>query len=184
MQTNTPFYLFISLETNGDGRIMTQTPIRIALVVTDADQQVLLLESFFIKKTTTLAYNPCNYTLSQINNGLSPQDASAHIMELVSQVVQNNGNIIAHNTDFVTNLLLQLGADLSPFHTFTRCIMKESVNVCKLGYGNKYKYPKLIELCTFLFPHQVQHLGFDSAEDKAWAVKKCFFELKNNHLDI
>ena len=185
MQNNEAFYLFISLETDGVGHFFSQTVIRIAMVVTNVNQEVLSLESFFVRNgATKLVYNPCNYTLEQVNNGVRPRHAAHRVMQYVLQVVQNGGLIVAHNMNFVDQLLLHIGVDLKPFYSFTRCTMREGVNLCQIGTPGKYKYPQLIELSTFLFPESVVNLGFSSAEEKAWAVQKCFFEMKNKYIDV
>ena len=61
--------------------------------------------------------------------------------------------VVAHNVAFDISFLRaefeRLGIQLQDLNTF--CTMKKSVSLCKIARKNGgYKYPKLVELCSFL----------------------------------
>ncbi len=170
-------FLFISVETDGVGAFFNQTLIRLALVLTDSNFDVLALESFFVQGASTLEYNPNGYKLQQIQNGLTPQDAGGFLQSRLDYIKANNGIVIAHNFNFVAAVLLQLQVDLSRAERF-HCLMEMGTAVCKLlpMVSGKYKYPQLGELYKHLYPTDTEAVG-TKAEEKAWTVKQCYQKL-------
>ena len=178
-----PFYLFISVDTDGVGTFQpfTQKVVRVGLIMTDAAFQDLSVEHFFVRGATRLAHNINHYTIEQINQGLSPVDAGMLVLARIQQVLWNKGLLVAHNTEFVANALASLGVYNVSKNMY--CTMKNSVIVCK-----NCKYPQLVELCTFMYPL----IAFTASQcqkvdDKVELLKCCFqkgkeillFETKN-----
>jgi hypothetical protein len=176
-------YLFISLETDGVGAFFSQTVVRVALVLTDASMQPLSLESFFVKGATCLAYNPNSYTLHQLNNGLTQEDAATWITSRVNKVVANSGVLVAHNFNFVDHILFGLGVNLIDYNATMVCTMHKGAPLCKLlpYVRGQYKYPQLSQLYKYLFPESSESVGH-RAEEKAWVLKVCYTQMKNKNI--
>ena len=107
------------------------------------------------------------------------------ILDLFMKDVKICNKIIAHNIDFdvkmVASELFRLGRN---YHGDTLllsdsfCTMKESTEIVRIPskFGNSFKWPKLIELHTFLFGK-----GFDSAHNAlvdTTALVNCYYKLQ------
>ena len=173
-------YLFISVETNGVGSFLSQDLVRVALVITDAMFETLSLESFYVQGCNVLspAVQSVGHTLEQIENGLHARDAKSLIEARVAKVrtcMSEPGVIVAHNSEYVTNILRKLDVQLVD----VVCTMKLSTPICCLPPANpslvsrngQYKYPQLGELNQFFYG--TRDVG-SRAEEKAWAVKQCY----------
>jgi hypothetical protein len=174
-------FLFVAVETDGVGPCVTQTLIRVALVLTDERLETLLLESCFVQGSKGLnsAVVPW-YTLSQVDNGLRRFDAGRWVGRRLEQVLSSGGKVVAHNLEYVLTMLTQLQLYVPSEDGV--CTMKLGTPVCKLRSSllsteKEYKYPKLGELHTCLLgtPSTVT---WRTAEEKAYAVKQCYAELK------
>lgn len=174
-------YLCLSVETNGVGSFMTQTLIRVALLLTDETGEIVLMESFFVQGAKQL--NPevvPHYTLRQVDNGLRREDARNHLGKRLSYVYHKGGKLVAHNLEYVLTMLTQLGLYV-PSDEFGQCIMKMGTDVCKLPSVHstptkEYKYPKLSELAHCLLS-DFDHWTRTTAEEKVFAVSQCYRKL-------
>ena len=171
-------YLCLSVETNGVGSFMTQTLIRVALLLTDETGEIVLMESFFVQGAKQL--NPevvPHYTLRQVDNGLRREDARNHLGKRLSYVYHKGGKLVAHNLEYVLTMLTQLGLYV-PSDEFGQCIMKLGTDVCKLPSTNskEYKYPKLSELAHCLLSDSGDRTR-TTAEEKVFAVSQCYRKL-------
>lgn len=177
-------YLCLSVETNGVGScMMTQTLIRVALLLTDETGEIVLMESFFVQGAKQL--NPEVvpwYTLRQVDNGLRREDARTHLGKRLSYVYHKGGKLVAHNLEYVLTMLTQLGLYV-PTDEFGVCIMKLGTDVCKLPSVHStstkdYKYPKLSELAHYLLGAPLFDTCYwNTAEEKVFAVSQCYKKL-------
>lgn len=126
---------------------------------------------------------------SQIH-GISTEFAQKHgenlenVLLLFEKSLVKADMLVCHNVNYDLNVVLgefmRRGIDTCVLSKDRYCTMVEGTELCAIPYSRDdkdgYKWPKLIELYSFLFGE-----GFDGAHDAlndVKAVVKCFFEMK------
>lgn len=189
-------YLFFDTETTGLPKNNLASPkevdnwpriIQLAWVECDANGELLDFYSELIF--------PENWTIPiesfWVNNGFSQEKSISKGIPIYSALnlflskVNAAEMIIAHNIDFdypvMCAEMIRAGLKsnrVAPLKKF--CTMQSSTPICKIPANPGYKYPKLMELHSFLFNEGF--IGSHDALNDVMATAKCFFELKNRGL--
>lgn len=180
--------IVIDTETNGIGgfRPVTQRMMQLGFIVKNDDGSIKEV-SHLIRGVTEINPDvPHKITKDMCDQGV---ELEAAINDLINHM-STCKTVIGHNLDFDLNVirynmmtfgstdqLREFNEQLQNKHQM--CTMKKSIGVCKLPGKFGYKYPKLIELYTHLFPggEEIQDVLHDALED-ARITLKCHDEMK------
>ena len=152
---DTAFFLFFDTETDGRGpfRPFGQTVVQVSWTVTDRNGLQLDTFTSFVKGATSLDYNPNNWSIDQINEGIEPVVACNKFVEVVTRVNNNNGYLVAHNIDFDISAVKSLGVPASFFKN-KFCTKDNTTSICRIPSKRGFKWPSQLELYQFLFPER------------------------------
>ena len=181
-------YMFIDVETNGIGsfRPPTQRIVQIAWIFDDTQK------SFFVNDVSKIA--------SSVPHVYDPPFLKKHGIEFSSGFadflsdLKSTRGIIAHNADFdvgcIINELLIRNYSNDVINIVRNkqviCTMRTTVDLCKLPSASSYhsyKWPKLIELYTFLF-NEPPNLTLHDALNDCIITKKCVEKMLNMDISI
>ena len=176
-------YILFDFETSGLGDFKTQKAIQLAWVSVDQNyRQISPPFSFYfndVSKINTEFHT--NLTVNKIKKiGVDPKFILNHFLKDCSEVIKNNGLIIAHNIDFDFNILkneclkqnINFPFDIMQSHLL--CTMKTTTKLCKIKtHAGLNKYPKLIELYQFLH-NAIPELKLHEASNDVEVLYRCF----------
>jgi DNA polymerase III alpha subunit (gram-positive type) len=187
------FYLLFDFETTGVGKdFMKQRAIQIAWLLIEKvgeNYNEISKHSYLLKNNVTEInedFHGENITMDMLKNDSTDEEYVFNLfLKDLDIIIQNKGNLVAHNIDFDYNILkreltingLENNVDWFKLNNLLFCTMKKGVKICKIEKeynGNIiYKYPKLIELYTHYFgtkPNTSLHL----ADNDVNVMYECF----------
>lgn len=176
-------YIIFDFETSGLGNFKTQKAIQLAWTIVNHDyQQTSAPFSFYFNDVSKINTDfHTNLTVNKIKKlGVDPTFILNHFLKDCSEVIKNNGLIIAHNIDFDFNILknecfkqkIDFPFDIMQSHLF--CTMKTTTKLCKIKtHAGLNKYPKLIELYKFLH-NTIPQLKLHEASNDVEVLYRCF----------
>jgi len=162
------------------------------------DDQPWIVQLGFILSTKNKIYmrnsfliKPCGRTISKgakdthgitedeaDNYGISEETACYIFLEALINAELTAGHNIAFDKLLVAHMLYcnNFGeeAELLMEHD-SFCTMLEGTNICKIGQGGKWKWPKLIELYRHLFGYEF--IGAHDALADVEATRDCYYRM-------
>ena len=107
------------------------------------------------------------------------------LIEILNEIIKISQDVdcfIGHNIEFHLNVLrselIRSGLGDIENHNSTICLMKNSVNYCKLTSTKGYKYPSLDELYLCLFKTKIKYLKYGNKYiDNFNAIKDCYIKM-------
>ena len=169
--------MFFDTETDGRGsfRPFGQTVVQVSWTLTDLEGSFINQFTSFVKGATALDYNPNNWSLDQINEGIEPMEARNKFIEAVNLVNANDGFLVAHNIEFDISAMKSLGIPAALFKN-TFCTKDKSTNICCIPAKRGFKWPSQMELHKFLFPEREDVEQTHDARDDVNMLMENFFE--------
>jgi len=168
-----PYYLFLSVDTDGVGTFVpfTQRVVRVAFVVTTPENSsVLRREDYFVQGAEEC--KTC-YTLDQMAGGVTPEEALARLLSQLQLILANRGRMVVHNKNFICSALKSLGCTAATVKQCRDAMYCTMENAAVLG--PRLKYPKLVELCTFLLPLlSLTASQLEQCSDKVVLLMQCY----------
>ena len=177
LSTTKPYFMFFDTETDGRGsfRPFGQTVVQVSWTLTDLEGSFINQFTSFVKGATALDYNPNNWSLDQINEGIEPMEARNKFIEAVNLVNANDGFLVAHNIEFDISAMKSLGIPAALFKN-TFCTKDKSTNICCIPAKRGFKWPSQMELHKFLFPEREDVEQTHDARDDVNMLMENFFE--------
>lgn len=178
-------YLIIDIETSGlpiKTNQETKYPeiVQISWILTNTKGTIIKKNSLIVDTpflTTNNKSDLINIDFEIAKKVCFPID---YILEKLLEDIKICDFVVAHNIEFDLDILgyyftKKYGAN--PFEKKTHiCTMKSTVNFCQIPNNYGYKYPKLSELYSKLFSHNVKN--YHNAEIDVFLTLKCFKKLK------
>ena len=171
--STTPFYMFLSVDTDGVGTLVpfTQHVVRLAFTVMTPQFKLVTMDHFFVFQGHNTA---CQlYSVEQLATGVPVTEACQRLFQHASQVLHENGVIVVHNKQFIVSALQSMGCSFTTLQHLYKamyCTMEAAAVL-----GPKLKYPNLLEMCTFLLPIlSLTASQLQQAPDKVVLLAQCY----------
>lgn len=160
--------------------------VQFAWLLFDEEHKIILNECHIVKQ-----FKPIPPDAIRIH-GITDKRASkegkeiTYVLSEFQKALNRSQIVIAHNIDFdvpiVDSEFIRAGFDKQFNNKTLICTMKSTIDFCKLGRGDRYKFPKLSELYQkCYFPEsrgKMTLLDAHNALIDAGLTAKCFFKLK------